>query len=364
MCLAGLYPEITKLVIQRKPNQSLGLNISEVFGSGNEGYGLDKAYLMVNQVVSGSPAEVAGIHVDDTILSVNGTMVFDLPSLIELSKGRNKIEIVVNRMMENAAGGSFRQSNVIDVPVALDPAGMKGLGLGARVIEVTSGLGVDSSVPFLMVCALNTYPNGQPGPSMMAGMKQYDLILMVDGEEVNSLKQLVIALKNKTQPVFTVRRLTFEFGNNSVFTKESKALREVQLSVTRSQGAGLGVALNEAYRQGESDPFVVVTAVRADSAAASAGMMEQDLVMRIDDVDIFSIADVRAAIQGKNSFTVVVHRFGLAPSNAGGITAENFWDLADELFDTIDKASVRPCAIHAPQLLFLPHVVCTGGFVI
>ena len=154
----GVYPEITKFVVQRKPGQSLGVNLSEIYGSGNEGYGLDKAYLLVNNVVAGSPAEQAGVKVDDSIISVNGTMVFNIEELKGRLGGANKIELIVVRMRDNTAGGSFRQSNVVDIPINLDPAGMGGVGLGARIIEVSSGLGVDSSVPYVCLVDFGLLP--------------------------------------------------------------------------------------------------------------------------------------------------------------------------------------------------------------
>ncbi len=170
---------------------------------------------------------------------------------------------------------------------------------------------------------------------------------------VHNLKQLVVALKQSGdgRPIFTVRRLAFEFGGQSLFNaggkskpaadgnKKAAALRDVRLTVARSGNQGLGVSLNEAYRSGETDPFIVVTAVRAGSAAEAAGVLEQDVFMAIDGTDIFSIEDVRVAIQGKSTFTMEVQRFGLPPSKTGGINAKNFWEVADDLFDKVDKAS-------------------------
>jgi hypothetical protein len=78
---------------------------------------------------------------------------------------------------------------------------------------------------FLMVSAVNTYEDGGPGPAMKAGVKQYDLVLMVDQRAVNNLKELVVALKSNSSPVFTVRRLTFEYGDKSLFAKKVRTRR-------------------------------------------------------------------------------------------------------------------------------------------
>ena len=289
-------------------------------------------------MVPGSAAHKAGLKVHDTVLSIDGEMVFSIKALKKQAAGRNRLEIIVNRLMEAKAGGSFRQANVVDMTVQLDPQGMGGVGLGARIVEVTSGLGTSQSVPFLMVCALNPYNDGSPGPSMLAGVKQYDLVLMVDGKKVNALKELVVALRGKASTVFTVRRLAFEFGGQSLFKKNSKGLKSKTLMVQREAGRGLGVSLNEAYRNGEAEPFVVVTAVRAGTAAEDAGLLEEDLIIRVDGVDIYSIDDVRTAMQGKTQFRVEVERFGLAEESAG-INQTNFWDKVDNLFDKIDHAS-------------------------
>jgi hypothetical protein len=336
----GVYPEVTRITLQRKPGQSLGINISEIFGSGNEGYGLDKAYLMVNKVVPGSPAELAGLRVNDTILACDGEMVFSIDALLGNARGKNRLELITNRMMECQPGGSFRQSNVIDLDIELDSNGMGGVGLGARIIEVTSGLGADSSMTFLMLNSLIDYKDGRVGPAQSAGMKQYDLLLMVNGKEANTLKEFVSFIGQTTTPKLTVRRIAFEFGSQSLFSsKEAKGLVEVELSVTRDPSHGLGVSLNEAYRNGEHDPFIVVTAVRPETAAHSAGVHDQDLIMDIDGSGIYSIDDVRCAIEGKSEFKMTVQRFAGHATNSSGINSSNFWDIADNLFDKIDSAA-------------------------
>lgn len=236
--------------------------------------------------------------------------------------------------------GSFRQSNVIDLDIELDSNGMGGVGLGARIIEVTSGLGADSSMTFLMLNSLIDYKDGRVGPAQSAGMKQYDLLLMVNGKEVNTLKEFVSFMGQTTTPKLTVRRIAFEFGSQSLFSsKETKGLVEVELSVTRDLSHGLGVSLNEAYRNGEHDPFIVVTAVRPETAAHSAGVHDQDLIMDIDGSGIYSIDDVRCAIEGKSEFKMTVQRFAGSATNSSGINSSNFWDIADTLFDKIDSAA-------------------------
>jgi S1-C subfamily serine protease len=102
---AGVYPEVIRMTLQRKPGQPLGISLSEIYGSGNEGYGLDKAYLVVNTVLAGSPAESAGIRLMDTVLTVNGEMVFRLDQLLEICRDKNKIDLVVTRMMDNSKVG-------------------------------------------------------------------------------------------------------------------------------------------------------------------------------------------------------------------------------------------------------------------
>ena len=39
----------------------------------------------------------------------------------QAARGKNKIEVIINRMMPNTAQGSFRQNNVVDIRVQLDP---------------------------------------------------------------------------------------------------------------------------------------------------------------------------------------------------------------------------------------------------
>jgi len=121
--------------------------------------------------------------------------------------------------------------------VDLDPGRMGGIGLGARLIEVGAMMW-RKDVPAhrkastcIMVNKLVSYHNGtgRAGPAevcrvpvyciarnvygvtfrlfvKVAGIREYDLIIKVDGEEVYTMLQLVNKLKNAEKAKITVRR--------------------------------------------------------------------------------------------------------------------------------------------------------------
>ena len=75
--LDGWEPEICLLELDGgHPDDPVGINISEIYGSGNEGYGVDKAYLTVNAVRQDSRGQKCGILAHDTVVAVDRQLVF------------------------------------------------------------------------------------------------------------------------------------------------------------------------------------------------------------------------------------------------------------------------------------------------
>eukprot|EP00750_Incisomonas_marina_P021440 INCI4403.1.p1 GENE.INCI4403.1~~INCI4403.1.p1 ORF type:complete len:1790 (-),score=258.98 INCI4403.1:108-5477(-) len=208
----GWEPELAYVELGGDSNSPVGMNISEIYGSGNEGYGVEKAYLTVNTVSRGSRAEQFGIHPHDTIVAVDGHLVFSTKEFASAVHGKKSPMILVHRVTKDGPRPSLQQQ--YNVQVNLDPDGMGGIGLGARLIEIGAMMW-RKDVPdhrqastFVMVNKLVAYHDGsnRAGPAEAAGMMQYDLIVKVNGEEIYSILELVNALKSKRSPTLTIRR--------------------------------------------------------------------------------------------------------------------------------------------------------------
>ena len=163
-------------------------------------------------IQTGSRGEEFGIEPHDTIVAVNGNLVFSTREFSAAVHGAVKPTVLLHRVTKDKPRPSMQQQ--YNLQVRLDPSTMGGVGLGARLIEIGAMMW-RKDVPehrqastFVMVNKLIGYADmsGRAGPAETAGMMQYDLVVKVDGKEVYTILQFVNALRNKKAPTLTVRR--------------------------------------------------------------------------------------------------------------------------------------------------------------
>jgi serine protease Do len=167
----------------------LGVAIQEVNQTLADSFHLDKPEgALVSSVEPGGPAEHAGLHSGDVILSVNGQAIVaaaDLPTYIGAATPGDKVELAVWRQgkresftakLANASDKSEKQAK------ADDGVGQGKLGLVLRPLQaqekreasVTQGLWVE----------------GVAGPAAAAGVQPGDLLLAVNGTPISSVEQV------------------------------------------------------------------------------------------------------------------------------------------------------------------------------
>ncbi len=240
------------------------------------------------------------------------------------------------------------------------------------MLEIASGLGVTASTSFLVVEDVV-----QGGLAQRAGLKDFDLLLMVDGSPVWTLKDFRKALRRHARkrdkqengrssggsssgggddedddesapattsstvvkPRFTVRRLTVQFGAKSAFAKDG-ALVELTMKVDRKTPNGaLGASLKPAFVRDSHVPLLLVSNVRPGMPMAEAGVQAEDQLTSVDGDAVNSQEEVLALLAGKTNFSLGVRRFGQASKTSRGVSAHNFWAVADRVFDEIDSAA-------------------------
>ena len=151
-------------------------------------------------------------------------------------------------------------------------------------------------------------------PAHKAGLKTLDIILKLDGEEVDRGNQVqnTIALKNPDDVVvFTILRagkevdVRVKLGQRETGKEQAEKPEEDMLQL------GLRVTdLSDEIRSqldlSVQDKGVVVTDVERYSAAADAGIQVRDLITRIEKQPIRRESDYRSAIKKFNKGDVVI----------------------------------------------------------
>lgn len=190
---------------------SLGLNTPSLAGAG----------VLVAEVISGTPAEEAGLKAGDRILSIDGESVqsgSDLASIIQSHQPGDEVNLEVQSPGEDA-----RQ---VTVPLAENPDQPGQARLGIRYVPLQSlpdqqGDQMPFDIPDLPFGpGSGGLPSGisqavlvsevTPGsPAEAAGLKAGDLITAIDGEPVGDPQTLVKAV-GQHQPGDTVQLTVFQ----------------------------------------------------------------------------------------------------------------------------------------------------------
>ncbi len=183
----------------------LGVYIQDVTPELAESFGMDRPYgALVTRVVSGSPAEKAGLQAGDLVVAVNGERIrnsSDLPPKIGRLKPGTEVELVVIRE------GDKRQLPVTLGSLKTAHAAQKkpevlGMRLRAVPAEMREQLNLSSNQGVLVVKVTS-------GPASDAGIREGDIILKVGQHAVtgpNSLVELVEELPSGRVVPLLVRR--------------------------------------------------------------------------------------------------------------------------------------------------------------
>ena len=198
--------------------------------------------------------------------------------------------------------------------------------LGVRIQDVTPDM-VDA-IEGLDLARGALVTDVPPGPAENAGMLAGDVILVFDGIEIQDTRELVRIVGNspvgKEAPVSVLRNgdmsaLTVVLGRRE--TSEAVAFPASTEEDEPEVSEILGLTLSEITPE-LTDQFslsvesgLVITAINADSEAASKGLLEGDVITEAGQEAVASIADFEARIEaaseaGRKSILLLVRRGG------------------------------------------------------
>jgi serine protease Do len=167
----------------------IGVTIQDVNQALADSFGLDRPQgALVSSVEKGGPADDAGVKVGDVILAVNGQAVEqsgELPSVVAAIKPGTQATLTVWRDRSKkdlrVKVGELQPERVAK---ADDPQGSEGgkLGLAVRPLSPAERQQADTEGRLLV--------EDVEGPAALAGVQSGDIILAVNGRQVDSIKGL------------------------------------------------------------------------------------------------------------------------------------------------------------------------------
>jgi len=163
---------------------------------------------LVADVISGSPAEEAGVKRGDVIVSFDGKAVdqsHDLPALVAATPVGEKASVKVlrdgkERELTLEVGRLEAEGPEVKTSVAEDTEGKWGLRLQDLTPQIAQRLGVDAEQGALVT-------DVEPGsPADRASLRRGDVILEVDQEPVTSAEDVKQAVGDKDSVLLLVQR--------------------------------------------------------------------------------------------------------------------------------------------------------------
>ena len=236
----------------------------------------------INRGSSGGPSfNTAGevIGVNSAIFSPTGGSVgigFAIPS--------NVAQRIIGQLREN---GTVER-------------GWLGVSIQAVTPDLAGGLGLDKAEGALIADVIASSPAAE------AGMQQGDVILSVDGTEIEELRDLprVIA---EIRPGQTADLVVWRDGarvNVDALIGQSDQTVEVAAATPESGDGTLGLSLSRLDRETRRDfdvdddvTGVVITDVAPDSVAREKGLRRGDVIVAVGKDDVTSPADVTEGIR-------------------------------------------------------------------
>ena len=312
----GHYPEIVLLRVTRdSPTEKMGVVLHEVHEHRHSSYFDDEeeTQLIVERVKPG-PFSDAGVRPHDVLLSINNHHVSTNKQVASLVRGKTDLECVVKRMSQSQNARGRRENKLYTFNITVCDE----LNLGLDLKGIKSGLGDKSSDSFLYVKELREYPNGDPGPGLIAGVRPYDLVLKINDVEIHTVADVKRATEGQEMVECKVRRMIRELHTEkfreitSEYAPDSPGrIYEETLVVTRAANESLGLSLTEAYGGGSSDPIVIVTKVRSGGAGERCGFKVHDVISRVQQKEVSHVHDIQEIVHGLNTFEVTVRRESL-----------------------------------------------------
>ena len=180
----------------------LGVLIQDVTRELAESFGMDKPQgALVAGVLDGGPAEKAGFEVGDIVLSFNGHAIersSELPPIVGRTRAGREVEVGILRdgqaMTLQVTTDELPVEDEVQVAVARGPEVVEAARLGIVVRDMTEeeGASVGAADRGVVVSSVSA-----GGPAERAGIREGDLILMLDNRKVangDDFSQLVAEL--------------------------------------------------------------------------------------------------------------------------------------------------------------------------
>ena len=282
-----------------EPSTDLGIEI-EVFE--NDG----GTRIVASQVFDG-PLYQSGLMENDVFLTVDHLNIHTPEDLYSAIQNKTDMEFVVKRMARSRGQGR-RENKIYTFHINIS----RELGLGLNLKMITSDFENEKANTFLYVSELREYPNGEPGPGLVAGVRPYDLLLKMNGVEIHTIADVKGAIQGKETVQCEVRRmirhLNEERARKMTSPKHKRLYEEITVLMTRTGGESLGLSLSEAYCGGSDNPFVIVTNVRSGSVAERVGIKVRDIIWQVQQKPVLHIHDLKGIITGLDKFEITVRR--------------------------------------------------------
>jgi len=305
------YPEVVLLHVLRSVDPemgdaALGINLSEIHGHNHHRDGHGHSFVVVKDLTEG-PCIRAGFKEGDVILTLQDNHIHCIEDFVKNESGQSEFDVVVKRMARLDQPKAYRQYKVEKKIIKIDPT----IGLGINLHEIQSGLGTQASEIFLLVMGFKEPGDGTVSPGLAGGLRQFDLILQADGQKVNHVQDILNIMAGNDEVELTVRRMVREYGTDHPYNpdRHKNDTKEYTVPIHRPEGSSFGVTFAEAYKIGTNEPFVVVQSLRPEGLAAKANMAEHDVIWKVDDVEVFSIGQIKDCVSGKSDLEFIIRRY-------------------------------------------------------
>lgn len=209
--------------------------------------------------------------------------------------------IGINSQIYSSTGGYQGLSFAIPIDIAMDVADQlkesgqtsRGwLGVGFQDVNPTlaESFGLDRVTGALISSV------GENSPAQIGGIQEGDIILKFNGKMVNRSGELP-SLVGATRSGESAEIIVFRNGKNKQLTVViGQRGQDKVASVTRDTALGMKLAALENLEDNDFGDMsgVRVLSVQADSVAASAGIMVNDILLKMDGVLLDSPAEVKS----------------------------------------------------------------------